>query len=88
MEQNKKVNRPSGLVYNKSKKKQESLKAKLKRLINVNYSFTNDELAGKLGITTRHFYRLGFGVISKEYRDKCVRESLFGKQISVKVRGM
>ena len=72
-------NRPSGITYKNSKLKETQRKKQLEKLIYSNFNLTNKELAKKIGISEKEFYRSEFNLIKKELKKIYKQQSLFWK---------
>lgn len=69
--------RPKGITYKNSKLKETQRKKQLEKLIYSNFNLTNKELAEKLGISEKEFYRSDFNLIKKELKKIYKQQSLF-----------
>lgn len=70
-------NRSTGLKYRKCEIKKNLNLIKLEKLIYSNFKLSNKELAEKLNISEKEFYRSKFNVVSKELKTKYKKQSLF-----------
>lgn len=70
-------NRSVGLKYRKCEIKKKQNLVKLEKLIYSNFNLSNKELAEKLNISEKEFYRSKFNVVSKELKTRYKKQSLF-----------
>ncbi|MEG0135792.1 MAG: hypothetical protein RR795_01105 [Cetobacterium sp.] len=70
-------NRSAGIKYRKCEIKKNLNLIKLEKLIYSNFKLSNKELAEKLNISEKEFYRSKFNVVSKELKTRYKKQSLF-----------
>lgn len=70
-------NRPSGIKYkNVENKKTKKIKT-LKDLIYINFNLSNKELAEKIGVSEKEFYRGKYNIVANDLKIKYKQQSLF-----------
>lgn len=78
MEKTKRL-RKSGITYKKSQSKIKQRVKKLETLVYVNFNFnlSNKELAEKIGVSEKEFYRGKYNIIANDLKIKYKQQSLF-----------
>ena len=69
--------RKKGITYKKSENKRKLKLERLKKLVYTNFNLTNKELASKLEISEKEFYRSKYNLVANELRIKFKSQSLF-----------
>lgn len=69
--------RRNGITYKKSENKKKLKLERLKKLVYSNFNLTNKELASKLEISEKEFYRSKYNLVANELRKKFKSQSLF-----------
>lgn len=69
--------RRNGITYKKSENKKKLKLERLKKLVYSNFNLTNKELAIKLEISEKEFYRSKYNLVANELRIKFKSQSLF-----------
>lgn len=69
--------RKSGITYKKSENKKKLKLERLQKLVYSNFNLTNKELASKLEISEKEFYRSKYNLVANELRKKFKSQSLF-----------
>lgn len=72
-----KRDRQSGIVYKKSQDKIKQRFKKLDSLLCINFNLTNKELAEKIGVSEKEFYRGRYNIRANEQREIFKKQSLF-----------
>lgn len=76
MDKTKKL-RKSGITYKKSQSKIKQRFKKLETLVYVNFNLSNKELAEKIGISEKEFYRGKYNLVANGLKIKYKQQSLF-----------
>ena len=69
--------RKSGVTYKKSQSKIKQRFKKLETLVYINFNLSNKELAEKIGISEKEFYRGKYNLVANNLKIKYKEQSLF-----------
>ena len=69
--------RKRGVIYKKSQNKIKQRVKKLETLVYINFNLSNKELAEKIGISEKEFYRGKYNLVANDLKTKYKEQSLF-----------